>query len=269
MIQHKLLVGTVASAIGVSAALTAIGASAVATTQSAETVRILTYNIHHGEGMDERIDLERIAALINRLEPDLVALQEVDRVVDRTGGVDQATALGELTGMTAVFGEFMSYQGGDYGMALLSRWPVIETTNHRLPDGVEPRSALAARVRSPTSGRELVFVGVHLYRTDEERLAQAKRVADVLAGEETPVVLAGDFNSTPDSEVMRQLARTWHIADKGTDRLTWPSYEPEMEIDYVLLRPVEALRPLDHRLLDEPVISDHRPVWIKLRWDYR
>ena len=61
---------------------------------------------------------------------------------------------------------------------------------------------------------------VHLYRTDEERVAQAKRVADVLAGEETPVVLAGDFNSTPDSEVMRQLARTWHIADKGTDRLT-------------------------------------------------
>ena len=159
MIQHKLLVGTVASAIGVSAALTAIGASAVATTQSAETVRILTYNIHHGEGMDERIDLERIAALINRLEPDLVALQEVDRVVDRTGGVDQATALGELTGMTAVFGEFMSYQGGRlrHGLAL----PLAGDRDHQPSVAGRCRATLGARRAGTLAHQrpELVFVG--------------------------------------------------------------------------------------------------------------
>ena len=250
--------------IGLTGALAMANGGVAA--QSIETVRILAYNIHHGEGMDDRLDLERIAALINRLEPDLVALQEVDRLVERTGRVDQAAVLGELTGMAATFGQFMPYQGGEYGMALLSGWPVIETTNYRLPDGMEPRSALAARVRSPHSGRELVFVGIHLYRSDEERLAQAERLVGLLAGESAPVVLAGDFNSTPDSEVIGRLAPSWHILDKGADRLSWSSVAPEMEIDYVLLRPPQAFSVLDHHLLDEPVISDHRPLWTELRW---
>ncbi len=270
MARRTLLIGTVIAALGVPAAAPGSFGDATARSsdrRSAETVRILAYNIHHGEGMDDHVDLVRIAAFINELSPDLVALQEVDRGAGRTGGVDQAAMLGELTGMSAVFGEFMPYQGGQYGMALLSRWPVIETTNHRLPDGLEPRSALAARVRSPASSRELIFAGIHLYRSDEERLAQASRIVELLGDSALPVVLAGDFNSTPDSEVMRLLSRSWRIVDKGTDRLTWSSTKPEMEIDYVLLPPSGALRSLDHRVLDEAVISDHRPLWIELSWD--
>ena len=120
-----------------------------------DTVRILAYNIHHGEGVDRVLDLERIAALIRRVDPDLVALQEVDSVTDRTGGVDQAAELGRLTGLEPVFGRFMGYQGGAYGMALLSRWPVVRSDNLRLPDGAEPRTALTAVVRTPATGRSL------------------------------------------------------------------------------------------------------------------
>ena len=138
------------------------------------TLRLLTYNIKHGLGNDGEIDLERTAAVINALQPDLVALQEVDNGVERTGGVDQAQRLGQLTGMHAAFGDFMEYQGGHYGMAILSRYPIVESENHRLPDGAEPRSALAARVKVDDTGREIVFVGIHLYRTAEERLCQAK-----------------------------------------------------------------------------------------------
>jgi len=228
-----------------------------------ETLRILAYNIHHGEGMDDRVDLERIAALINDLRPDLVALQEVDRSVERTGFVDQATELGRLTGLTPTFGGFMPYQGGDYGMAVLSRWPIVATQNHRLPDGEEPRSALAVRVRSPT-GRELEFVGVHLYRTADERLAQAQRLAEIYRSAQVPVILAGDFNSTPDSDVIALLAKSWHFIQKGADHFTFPSTGPAREIDFVAYRPVSRFEVVGQRLLDEPVASDHRPLFVEL-----
>lgn len=226
--------------------------------------RILSYNIHHGEGMDGITDLERIAALIRDIDPDLVALQEVDSVVERTGGVDQATVLGELTGMTPVFGEFMPYQGGKYGMALLSAWPIIQTGNIRLPDGDEPRTALSAIVASPASGRELRLVGIHFYRTEAERLAQAQQLEAHLSDETRPTILAGDFNSEPGGTVMEWLAERWHIVPKGADNLTFSSFDPVKEIDFILLRPKKSFEVTRHELLDEPVISDHRPVVIEL-----
>lgn len=237
-----------------------LAACAPSSPQSAgpDTLRVMAYNIHHGEGMDEVIDLDRIAALIRQVDPDLVALQEVDSVVARTGGVDQASVLGELTGMTPFFGRFMPYQGGAYGMALLSRLPVEEWQNLRLPDGDEPRSAVSAQVRTPR-GRILQYTGIHFYRTEAERLAQARSLEEQLP-RNGPSILAGDFNSTPGDSVMRFLAGRWTILDKGDDRLTFSSFDPVREIDFFLLRPDSSFTVLRHWLLDEPVISDHRPL---------
>jgi len=229
------------------------------------TLRLLTFNIKHGLGNDGTVDLERTAAVINAQQPDLVALQEVDNGVERTGGVDQARRLGELTGMHAVFGDFMEYQGGHYGMAILSRHPIIESQNHRLPPGAEPRSALAARVRVDDSGREIIFVGIHLYDTVEERLCQAKRVVDAMAAEAVPVILAGDFNSTPDSEVMSLIGGGWTLPDKGEDHLTFSSDDPRREIDFIGYRPGEIFEVVEQRVIAEPVASDHRPVLLVVR----
>jgi len=228
-----------------------------------DTLRVLAYNIHHGAGMDELLDLERIAALIRRVDPDLVALQEVDSVTSRTDSVDQAVELGRLTGLEPVFGRFMPYRGGAYGMALLSRWPIVESSNLRLPEGEEPRTALSALVASPKTGRRVRFVGIHFYRTEEERLAQAIRLEDLL-GDDVPTVLAGDFNSTPGSAVLAHLAQSWVIIEKGDDHLTFPSYAPEREIDFVLLRPGDRFEVIGQRLITEPVASDHRPLVVDL-----
>jgi endonuclease/exonuclease/phosphatase family metal-dependent hydrolase len=225
---------------------------------------VLAYNVHHGEGMDDRLDLERIAALISEVDPDLVTLQEIDSVTSRTDGVDQAAELARLTGLRAVFGRFMPYQGGAYGMALLSRWPISESANHRLPDGAEPRSAVTATVRSPTTGRGLRLVGIHFYRTAVERLAQATTLESLLGEDTIPTILAGDFNSTPDSEVMVHLSKGWEVIGKGADHLTFPSYGPEREIDFVLLQPRDRFEVVSQRLLDEPVASDHRPVLVDI-----
>lgn len=226
----------------------------------ADTLRVMSYNIKHGQGNDGRVDLRRIADVINAQDPDVVALQEIDRRVDRTGGDDQARTLGSLTGLDHAFGAFMDYDGGEYGMAVLSRWPIVRVTNERLPDGDEPRTALKVRVRSPTTGREVVVVGIHFYRTDAERAAQAQRLVQTLEAETAPVILVGDFNSEPDSDVIDGFIDGWNVLSKGRDRFTFPSHRPEREIDYIMVRPARSFYVLAHEVLDEPVASDHRPL---------
>jgi len=228
-------------------------------------LRLLAYNIHHGEGTDQKLDLERIAAVITDLKPDLVALQEVDKIVQRTGRVDQAETLEKLTGMKSAFGKFMDYQGGEYGMALLSKHPIKSVTNHRLPSGAEPRSALAATVLLGESKQELVFVSIHLYRTEQERYAQAAKLVEIYKDHTSPVILAGDFNSRPNSKPLNLFAKSWHIPDKGKDRLTFSAMRPFQEIDYIMLRPKERFEVVESRVIDVPVVSDHRPVLLVVR----
>lgn len=229
-------------------------------------LRILSYNVRHGEGMDHELDLARTARVIERTRPDLVALQEIDLGTNRTGSVDQARRLGELTGMHAVFGEFMEYDGGRYGMALLSRHPIERADNHRLPDGAEPRSALAAHVRLTGTDRRLVLVGLHLYRTEEERFAQASRVAEIFGAEATPVILAGDLNSEPGTRPMRALLDRWQLPAKRNGQHTFPASEPDQDIDHVLLPRDGPFRLIEYQVIDEPSASDHRPVLAVLAW---
>jgi endonuclease/exonuclease/phosphatase family metal-dependent hydrolase len=215
--------------------------------------------------MDDSVDLTRAARIINSLEPDLVALQEIDSVTERTRHTDQAAVLGSLTDMHAVFGDFMEYQGGKYGMALLSRHPIEHFQNHRLPGNTEPRSVLTALVRHASTGTEMLFVGIHLYSTAQERLAQAQTLVDLMRDTIVPVILAGDFNSTPESEVIDLLRHHWHIPDKGDDNFTFPSIDPDREIDFIMFRPRAAFEILESRVIHEPLASDHRPVLLTLR----
>ena len=235
-------------------------------TGQAASLSILAYNIRHGAGNDDIVDLSRAAGVIEALDPDVVTLQEVDSAVERTDRVDQATELGELTGMGSVFGSFFDYQGGRYGMAVLSNLPIVSHENHRLPDGLEPRTALATRIRLSDSSQEIIVVGIHLYATAEERYAQASRLIEILREETTPIILAGDFNSTPDSEVIDLFKQAgWHIPDKGEDHLTFRSDNPNKEIDYIMVRPKERFEIEILDVIDEPLVSDHRPVLLQLR----
>src|SRR5947199_10169181 len=87
-------------------------------------LRVMTYNIHVGVGMDKKLDLQRIASVINAQHPDLVGLQEVDRGVERTQRIDEIAEIAKMTKMDYAFAFNLSYQGGQYGVAILSRLPI-------------------------------------------------------------------------------------------------------------------------------------------------
>ena len=261
--------------------LAAAGALAVGCADSAlepapsETLRLLSYNIRHGQGLDGRLDLERLAGVIRSVQPDLVALQEVDRGAARSEAVDQAAVLGQLTGLAPVYGAFMDFEGGSYGMALLTSWEIARSRNVVLPGAClgcpcnpfpcpEARSSLVAAVRSRQTGRQIVLAGVHFYQSEAERVAQARALAAELAAEADPVILAGDFNSERGTAVMDLLGPGWHILDKAPPPYTFPAGGPAREIDFVLVRRDAAVEVLRHVVLDEPVASDHRPILAEL-----
>lgn len=226
------------------------------------TLRILSYNIHHGEGMDGKVDLARIAEVIRRVEPDLVALQEVDVRTTRTGGTDQALELARLTGMHVLYGATMPYQGGQYGNALLSRWPAAGFRNHALPvtPEREPRAILDAWFAHPAAFR---ILATHLDITRPDRLSAVEALARIAPHHEAaPMIFLGDLNDTPDSPVLEKLlAQGWKSAVTGP---TVPVIEPKRQIDFILYRPAGRWRLVEEKVLNEPLASDHLPVFAVL-----
>jgi endonuclease/exonuclease/phosphatase family metal-dependent hydrolase len=229
----------------------------------------MSWNIHHGAGIDGRLDLERLARVIRDARVDLVALQEVDRGVERTDCRDLPKELGDLTGMAHVFSNNFHYQGGEYGNAILSRLPVLSWTNrhYRMLRNGEQRGLLEARVR--WNGRPIRFFSTHLdYRPDEaERLAHVEEIRQVVSLEEsTPVILAGDLNALPESRVIQSmkafLADAWIMAGSGAGA-TFPSSAPDRRIDYVFLSKDSRVRARSARVLGSDG-SDHLPLVVEL-----
>lgn len=232
-------------------------------------IRVLSYNIHHGEGTDGRLDLQRLAGVIRSVDPHVVALQEVDRGVERSKRLDEPTELGRRTGMTPVFERNIPYQGGDYGNAVLSRLPVTGHTNHKLPSHYvgEQRGVLAVELTAPDARKTPIRVlATHLdYRPYEgERLESVRRIEEIVGdAPDRPTLLVGDLNSLPDSRVLRSFEAHWR--NPNTANLpTYPSDKPVRQIDYVLLRPAPRWKVIETRVLDEPVASDHRPLLVVL-----
>lgn len=225
-------------------------------------LRVLSYNIHHGEGVDRQLDLERIATTILSVEPDVVSLQEVDRETRRTGGVDQAKELARLTNMEVVFGASMDYQGGQYGNAVLTRFPVQDVEVIPLPG--EPRSALCVTLQWPGRSEPqgtFRFVATHLDTSAEPRRASVPLINAALeSGGELPTILAGDLNALPESPTMVALGAEWEDATGAHGLFTVPVGDPKRQIDYVLYRPQTRWTVLGAEVLDEAVASDHRPI---------
>jgi len=228
---------------------------------SARRLRVLTFNIYHGATMKGDFDLDYIAGVIKRADPDLVAMQEVDFLTRRTSGVDLATELGWRLKMVSVFAPAMKYDGGEYGDAVLSRYSYHRTRNVRLPStgGREPRTAVEVITVLP-SGDTIAFIGTHLDHTgdDIDRILQARKINESFAGSRYPSILAGDLNAVPGSATIGILEEIWINADDGDAAMpTFPSGNPVKKIDYVMFRPVDRWRIISTEVIQDSVASDH------------
>ena len=224
----------------------------------------MTYNIHVGVGMDKKLDLARIAQVINGQKPDLVGLQEVDRGVERTQRIDEIVELARLTKMDYAFAFNLPYQGGQYGVAILSRSP-IKATDHRLylnTREAERRGFIRAEVR--IGGRLINFVTTHLdYQYEDGRVYEAQQLLGALKDVKGPLIVVGDFNDEPTGEAYKLMRLAfddaWSSADTTEAGYSYPADKPAKRIDYIFLRTADRIR-TKRAWVVSTLASDHVPV---------
>lgn len=238
-------------------------------------VRVLVFNIHAGKDAAGKPNLEAVAELIESTAAEIVLLQEVDRGTNRSGKVDQLQVLSDRTGYDPVFGKSLDYDGGEYGIAALARRAFY--FSHTIPLPVKPSQARAGGSREPrvallgvarTQFGSLQLVNTHLdaSREDTYRLQEAAALLDVVRSRlspQTPVLLGGDLNAEPGSEVLKRLLGAglrdaWLECGQG-DGLTFPAHQPVKRIDYLLL---PATIGCTAARVIETNISDHRPLLV-------
>ena len=234
--------------------------------------RILTYNVHGCIGTDRQLDVGRIVAVIAAIEPDIVALQELDVGRARSGGVDQAYEIARGLDMACHFHAALRVEEEQYGDAILTCYPERLVKAGPLPGlygglPVEPRGALWIAV--DIEGVEVQIVTAHLGLVPREQ----RRQAVALAGSDwlgcadcrNPAILLGDFNATGASIVYRTLAARLkdarRLAPNSAGTSTFPSAFPVLRIDHVFVTPdvrVTAIAAPYDRL--SRLASDHLPL---------
>jgi endonuclease/exonuclease/phosphatase family metal-dependent hydrolase len=243
---------------------------------SAQRLRLVTYNIHSGFGRDGRLDLERIGTVLRTEEPDVVALQEVDRGLARTGLQDQAAALAARLGLASRFCTTRTMDRGDFGLAVLSRFPVVAAHEYDLTyhERREPRSCLRVDLEVEP-GTLLHVFNCHLGLATLERRYQRRRMLSdaILLSEELhdPVVLMGDFNDRPFSVVHSGLRQ--HFVDAfNTKRrrgsATFRFGPLALRLDHIYVS--RQVRVVDCTVCRNPaarVASDHRPLMAEIEID--
>lgn len=223
-------------------------------------LRVLTFNILHGATTNGDFNFDKIASVIQEVDPDFVALQEVDFKTKRARNFDLVTELGWRTKMTSLFGKAMNYDGGAYGEGVLTKLPLIASRNIPLPHspGNEPRAALEVTVELE-SGDTICFVGTHLehQKNNPDRIDQTRRINEVFLQNKYPTILAGDLNDTPESEAISILKKFWTDSDFENQEPTYPSDKPLKKIDYILFYPGNSWKVLETRVICDSIASDH------------
>jgi endonuclease/exonuclease/phosphatase family metal-dependent hydrolase len=214
---------------------------------------LMSYNVRNGKGMDNKRNLNRTAAVIRAAQPDVVALQEIDSVTRRSEGNDVAAVLGRKCSMYHTFSKAIDYDGGGYGVALLSREKPVAVQRFALPGREEARTLLYVEFE------QYAVVSTHLSLTAEDRMASLAVIDSVVTMCAKPIYIAGDWNATPGSAFGRALGeKMQYLTD--TKACTFPADSPDRVIDYIVAPHAQAVEVLRREVVNEPMASDHRPI---------
>lgn len=223
-------------------------------------LKILSYNVRNARGMDDVTDFDRVADVINRINADCVALQELDSATERSGGIVVLDELAKRTDMYATYSASIDYRGGKYGVGVLTKEKPLRFETIPLPGSEEKRSLLVVEME------DYVICSTHWSLRQPDRLASVALINDVLKKYTTkPVFLAGDLNAVPESDEISELSQGWTILS-DSNQPTIPVDNPTRCIDYVLFKdnPSFRVQVVNTKVENEPLASDHLPVWVEV-----
>lgn len=220
-----------------------------------QQLQIMSYNVRHCAGMDMVVDYDRTAAVITQQQPDIIALQELDSMTGRSGHHDQLGELASRTGYHQVFGAAIDFDGGQYGVGILTREMPLSTKHIPLP-GEEPRLLLVVELE------DYIIACTHLDLNDAQRLASVSLIVEEAQRWQKPFLLAGDWNDTPDSKLLK--AMTQYFTVLSGNEATYPANKPNECIDYVGVFNSRA-EAIDSHVINDPKASDHRPLMVRVR----
>ncbi|MDR2233461.1 MAG: endonuclease/exonuclease/phosphatase family protein [Tannerella sp.] len=227
--------------------------------QTENTIRVMSYNIRNANGMDNVLDYQRVADVITQVAPDVVAVQELDSVTNRSKGVDVLARLAGLTAMYHVYGASITYDGGKYGIGVLSKEKPVSWKRIPLPGREEARSLLLVEFRDYVLGCS------HFSLTAEDRVASIPIINQAVKDYDKPVFLAGDLNAVPASQELGDLQDNWLILN-DTAKYTIPSNQPRRTIDYILgYTPKGYTYSVWRTFVPDTQASDHLPVVADIR----
>lgn len=228
------------------------------------TLKLMSFNIRNGKGMDLVTDIKRPAAVIADLAPDVVAVQEVDSVTNRASGKYVLGELAGITGMIPLFSAAIDYDGGKYGVGILCRTKPMYVQRTALPGREENRTLLIAEFS------DYIFCCTHLSLTEEDRMASVDIITSEfrkLEKKGKPIYLAGDWNDEPNSNFVSMMRKHFtFISDIAN--FTFPSNNPDRTIDYIAYwkrNGTGKLRPAANAVLNSTISSDHRPIYCELK----
>jgi endonuclease/exonuclease/phosphatase family metal-dependent hydrolase len=219
-------------------------------------LRLLSYNIRNAKGMDNETNYERVAKLISSVDADIVGLQELDSATRRSGGVDVLKVLSDKTGLNATYGAAISFQGGKYGVGILSKQKPLSYYTIRLPGKEEERVLLVAQFK------DYVIFCTHLSLTEADRIVSVAIINREAGRYKEPVYLLGDLNAEPGSSELSSLNQHWSLL--SGEAFTFPAPVPEKCIDFIYGWNNKKI--VTRKLvIAEPMASDHRPVMVELK----
>lgn len=228
---------------------------------SQDYLKLMSYNIRNATGTDNVLSYTRIADIIARESPDVVAIQEIDSMTTRCG---QRYILGEIaerTQMHATYASAIEFQGGKYGIGILSREKPLSTEQYPLPGREEKRMLLVAEFE------KYVFCCSHFSLTEEDRLTSIDIIKEVATRyTDKPFFLAGDLNAKPETKEIQSLKEDFILLN-DSKVCTFPASNPSITIDYIMVwnHGPNHFANLSSQVLNEPVASDHCPLTVELR----
>ncbi|MBP5392462.1 MAG: endonuclease/exonuclease/phosphatase family protein [Bacteroidaceae bacterium] len=223
------------------------------------TLRLTSYNIQHGAGLDGKIDHERQAKILRKARAQVAAIQEVDSVTKRNGGLYSLEEIGREAKMFSTFAPAINFQGGKYGIGILSKKKPLSVHRIPLPGREEPRMLLVAEFK------HYVVACTHLSLTDEDRMASIPIILEEARKWTKPFILTGDLNDEPGMPFYKEMQKHFLFLNPPYDK-TFPADAPNICIDHVALFKSlpEATLSYYRTWVGEEDFSDHRPLHAKL-----